>query len=71
MCSLRQATEIAVSVTNLVKRYKKGTEANRGIDFIAQKGEVIAILGPNGAGKTTFLRQLTTELLSAYNNYAI
>lgn len=62
MCSLRQATEIAVSVTNLVKRYKKGTEANRGIDFIAQKGEVIAILGPNGAGKTTFLRQLTTEL---------
>ena len=62
MCSLRQATEIAVSVTNLVKRYKKGTEANRGIDFIAQKGEVIAILGPNGAGKKTFLRQLTTEL---------
>ncbi len=58
----QQNREIAVSVTDLVKRYGKGTEANCGINFTAQKGEVIAILGPNGAGKTTFLRQLTTEL---------
>src|SRR5258708_4357357 len=53
---------VVVSVANLVKRYKQGAEANRGIDFTARKGQVIAILGPNGAGKTTFLRQLTTEL---------
>src|SRR5437879_5915149 len=62
MVSMRQDTETVVCVTDLVKRYKKGTEANRGIDFTAQKGQMIAILGPNGAGKTTFLRQLTTEL---------
>ncbi len=62
MAPLPDNIEIAVRVTNLVKRYKKGTEANRGIDFTAYKGEVVAILGPNGAGKTTFLRQLTTEL---------
>jgi len=46
----------------LVKRYKDGTEANRGINIDLRRGEVIAILGPNGAGKTTFLRQVTTEL---------
>src|SRR5947207_5549040 len=63
MVPMRQYSEIAVSVTSLVKRYKKGTQANRGIDFSARKSEVIAILGPNGAGKTTFLRQLTTELM--------
>ncbi len=56
------ATALAVEVRNLVKTYRDGTEANRGISFSVQTGEVCAILGPNGAGKTTFLRQLTTEL---------
>ena len=53
---------LAVRVRNLVKRYRDGTEANRGIDLDVRRGEVVSILGPNGAGKTTFLRQLTTEL---------
>ena len=53
---------LAVSVQGLVKRYKDGTEANRGISVDVRRGEVMAILGPNGAGKTTFLRQVTTEL---------
>jgi ABC-2 type transport system ATP-binding protein len=56
------AREIAVRVRALVKRYKDGTEANRGIDLTVRRGEVVSILGPNGAGKTTFLRQITTEL---------
>jgi ABC-2 type transport system ATP-binding protein len=52
----------AISVKGLVKRYKDGTLANRGIDFEMRAGEIVALMGPNGAGKTTFLRQLTTEL---------
>ena len=52
----------AVSTHDLVKRYRDGTEANRGISIDVRRGEVVSILGPNGAGKTTFLRQLTTEL---------
>lgn len=52
----------AVRVRSLVKRYKDGTTANRGIDLEIKRGELVSILGPNGAGKTTFLRQLTTEL---------
>ncbi len=52
----------AVRARGLFKRYKDGTEANRGIDLDVQPGELISILGPNGAGKTTFLRQVTTEL---------
>jgi ABC-2 type transport system ATP-binding protein len=52
----------ALRVRGLVKRYRDGTEANRGIDMDVLTGEVISILGPNGAGKTTFLRQVTTEL---------
>jgi len=60
----RQAAlaESVVAVRDLVKTYRDGTEANRGINLEVRRGEVCAILGPNGAGKTTFLRQLTTEL---------
>jgi ABC-2 type transport system ATP-binding protein len=52
----------ALSARGLFKRYRDGTEANRGIDLEVLAGEVISVLGPNGAGKTTFLRQVTTEL---------
>ena len=52
----------AVRVRGLVKQYRDGTEANRGIDLDVRRGEILSILGPNGAGKTTFLRQITSEL---------
>jgi ABC-2 type transport system ATP-binding protein len=52
----------AIRVCALVKQYRDGTKANRGIDLEVRRGELVSILGPNGAGKTTFLRQITTEL---------
>src|SRR5689334_16824915 len=57
-----EANLTAVCVRGLIKRYRDGTEANRGIDLEVRRGEILSILGPNGAGKTTFLRQITSEL---------
>ncbi|MFE7742009.1 ATP-binding cassette domain-containing protein [Nocardia sp. NPDC057455] len=35
-------------------------KALRGVDFVAEPGEVLGILGPNGAGKTTTVNVLST-----------
>ncbi|MEX2448657.1 MAG: ABC transporter ATP-binding protein [Solirubrobacterales bacterium] len=45
----------------LVKSYGK-QRALRGVDFVAEAGELVAIIGPNGAGKTTLLSILAGTL---------
>ena len=45
----------------LVKKYGD-REALRGVDLVADAGELVAIIGPNGAGKTTLLSILAGTL---------
>lgn len=51
-----------IKVKNLVKTYIDGdkeTQVLKGIDFVANDGEFIAIMGRSGAGKSTFLYQMS------------
>ncbi|MDR1422718.1 MAG: ATP-binding cassette domain-containing protein [Coriobacteriales bacterium] len=57
------ASQAAIEVIDLVKRYKSNKEPSvKGISFEVQPGEFFAFLGPNGAGKTTTISILTTTL---------
>ena len=46
-----------LSIRGLTARYAAATVLH-GIDFHAQRGELVAIIGPNGCGKTTMLRAI-------------
>jgi len=52
--------ETVIEVRDLVKEYKDGTQAVKGVSFSVRKGEIFGFLGPNGAGKTTTMRILGT-----------
>jgi putative ABC transport system ATP-binding protein len=51
-----------IETRGLIKEFKNGdviTRVLKGIDFVAQEGEFIAIMGRSGAGKSTFLYQMS------------
>ncbi len=50
---------IPLQVSRLVKKYKNGPQAVKGISFDIQEAEVFGFLGPNGAGKTTTISVIT------------
>jgi len=50
----------ALSVSGLVKTYKNGVQALKGIDLDVEEGDFFALLGPNGAGKTTLIGVVTS-----------
>jgi ABC-2 type transport system ATP-binding protein len=50
----------ALSARGLVKTYRNGVEALKGIDLDVELGDFFALLGPNGAGKTTLIAIVTS-----------
>jgi putative ABC transport system ATP-binding protein len=50
----------ALDLRGVVKRYKGGVEALRGVDIRIDHGELVAIVGPSGSGKTTLLQIMGT-----------
>ena len=52
-----------IEINNLVKRYGD-KNADKGISFTVNDGEVLGFLGPNGAGKTTTMNIITGYLSS-------
>jgi branched-chain amino acid transport system ATP-binding protein len=51
-------SERVLEAKNLVAGYLPGVNILNGINFHADKGELIGIIGPNGAGKSTLLKAI-------------
>src|SRR5690349_2573111 len=49
----------AITISNLVKTYRSGTKALKGVNLEVKEGDFFALLGANGAGKTTVIGILT------------
>jgi ABC-2 type transport system ATP-binding protein len=50
----------ALSVRGLVKTYRNGIQALKGVDLDVEQGDFFAMLGPNGAGKSTLIGIVTS-----------
>lgn len=61
----------AIEIKNLVKTYKTGTKALRGVDLTVAEGDFFALLGANGAGKTTIIGILTGLVNKTQGNVKI
>lgn len=52
----------AIEAQNIVKQYKNGVRALKGLNISVKRGEIFSLLGQNGAGKSTLIKLLTTYL---------
>ena len=51
-------SDIVLSLRDIHKTYKTGTQALRGVSLNVARSEVVAIVGPSGCGKSTLLRTI-------------
>ena len=49
---------IAIELKNITKRFGK-VVANKNVNLIARRGEILSILGENGSGKTTLMNMIS------------
>jgi ABC-2 type transport system ATP-binding protein len=61
----------ALSVRGLVKTYRNGVQALKGIDLEVERGDFFALLGPNGAGKTTLIGIITSLVNKTAGSLAV
>lgn len=50
-----------IELEEVVKRYQSGeetVEALKGVDFHAERGEMVTVIGPSGSGKSTMLNMI-------------
>ncbi|MCD2205041.1 ATP-binding cassette domain-containing protein [Halobacterium sp. KA-6] len=50
-----------IELDGVVRRYESGTEtieALKGVDFHAERGEMVTVIGPSGSGKSTMLNMI-------------
>lgn len=53
----------ALAIQDLVKTYKNGVKALKGVSFEVEEGDFFALLGPNGAGKSTLINILDSLVI--------
>ena len=51
-----------IEFTDVVKSYREGNDALKGVNMQIEDGEFCFLVGPSGSGKSTIIKQITGEL---------